>query len=83
MQERLEAAGHFIVLTDEPADALDVALGDLRHVLGPLVPVDARAALLDQRGLDGLLPALDREEREPHLHALRDLRRLPALLLLL
>ena len=83
MQERLEAAGHLVVLADEFADALDVALGDLRHVLGPLVPVDTRAALLDQRGLDGLLPALDREEREPHLHALRDLRRLLALLLLL
>ena len=49
VQERLEAAGHLVVLADEPADALDVALGDLRHVLGPLIPVDARAALLDQR----------------------------------
>ena len=51
MQERLEATGHLVVLADEFADALDVAL--------------------------------DREEREPHLHALRDLRRLLALLLLL
>ena len=83
MQERLEATGHLVVLANKFADTLYMALSDLRHVLGPLVPVDTRAALLYQRGLDGLLPALDREEGKPHLHALRDLGRLLTLLLLL
>ena len=48
------------------AHALDVALGDLADVLGPVLPVDLGAALLDDDGVDGLLQLLVGEV-QPHL----------------
>ena len=76
LEEHLEARPHDLVVAHQGADPVDVAPGDAGHVVGPLVPVDARAALLDELGLDGPLPALHREERQPELHACGYLSRL-------
>ena len=43
-------------------DAGDVPLGDLGDVLGPVFPVVALADLVDDPGVDGVPPVLDREE---------------------
>ena len=82
LQKHPELIFNALVVPNERADALNVALRNPRDVLRPLVPVDARTALLDQLRLDSLLPTLDGIEREAELHPLGDLGGLPLLGLL-
>ena len=82
LEERGEARAHLGVGAHEIADALDMPLRDARDVVGPLVPVDARAAPLHELCAHRSLPALHWEQRQPQLHALGDLGRLEAVPLL-
>ena len=61
-KEDAELGPNLFVRGDQLADALYVALRYPCNVLRPFVPVDARAALLDEGRRDGLLPPLDGEE---------------------
>ena len=82
LEEDAELGPHLLVGGDQLADALYVALRYPRNVLRPFVPVDARAALLDEGRRDGFLPPFDWEEGELELHALGDLGGTPLLALL-
>ena len=72
LQVYLELLPDTSIVPDKRSYPLYMALGDPCDVFRPFVPIDTRAAFLDELRLDGLLPTLNRIEREAHLHAFCD-----------
>ena len=57
-QELIELYVRIFIRMDDLADAVDMALGDLRYISRPHVPIHLGAAFADDQGVYGLLELL-------------------------